>query len=140
MYQKSLGRVYGKTLDAKARDEDEAGVLESRAYLYSLIQQEISDGISSESIVVGGFSQGGAMSVFSGLTAPFKLGGVICLSAWLLLEHKFKEFIPESNPNKETPVFMGHGDSDPFVLYEWGLTTQQKLQELGFEVKLKAYE
>ncbi|KAF3074345.1 hypothetical protein CFAM422_003686 [Trichoderma lentiforme] len=137
---KTLGGASGRTLDAKARDEDEAGILESRAYLYSLIQQEVSEGISSERIVLGGFSQGGAMSIFSGLTAPFKLGGIVGLSSWMLLHHKFKEFIPESNPNKETPIFMGHGDIDQLVLYEWGLATEQKLKEFGFDVKLETYE
>ncbi|KAL7905926.1 Phospholipase/Carboxylesterase domain-containing protein [Trichoderma velutinum] len=137
---KTLGGASGRTLDAKSRDEDEAGILESRAYLYSLIQQEVSDGISSERIVLGGFSQGGAMSIFSGLTAPFKLGGIVGLSSWMLLHHKFKEFIPEANLNKETPIFMGHGDNDQLVLYEWGLATEQKLKEFGFDVTLETYE
>ncbi|KAL6862034.1 Phospholipase/carboxylesterase [Trichoderma novae-zelandiae] len=127
------------SLDGKSRDEDEQGILESRAYLYSLIQQEVSDGISSERIVLGGFSQGGAMSIFSGLTAPFKLGGIVGLSSWMLLSHKFKDFIPESNPNKDTPIFMGHGDADPLVLYEWGTATEKKIKELGFNVKLETY-
>ncbi|EHK21251.1 uncharacterized protein TRIVIDRAFT_52210 [Trichoderma virens Gv29-8] len=137
---KSLGPTAGGTLDARSRQEDEAGILESRAYLYSLIQQEVSDGISSDRIVLGGFSQGGAMSIFSGLTAPFKLGGIVGLSSWMLLSHKFKEFVPESNPNKETPIFMGHGDIDQLVLYEWGLATEQKLKEFGYDVKLETYE
>ncbi|PTB62221.1 Phospholipase/carboxylesterase [Trichoderma citrinoviride] len=136
---KALGPSAGRTLDGKSRDEDEQGILESRAYLYSLIQQEVADGISSERIVLGGFSQGGAMSIFAGLTAPFKLGGIVGLSSWMLLSHKFKEFIPESNPNKDTPIFMGHGDADPLVLYEWGTATEKKIKELGFNVKLETY-
>ncbi|KAH0490139.1 hypothetical protein TgHK011_001620 [Trichoderma gracile] len=136
---KALGASAGQSLDGKSRDEDEQGILESRAYLYSLIQQEVSDGISSERIVLGGFSQGGAMSIFAGLTAPFKLGGIVGLSSWMLLSHKFKEFIPESNPNKDTPIFMGHGDADPLVLYEWGTATEKKIKELGFNVKLTTY-
>ncbi|KAL7929964.1 Phospholipase/carboxylesterase/thioesterase [Trichoderma chlorosporum] len=137
---KSLGGAAGRNLDEKARDEDEDGILESRAYLYSLIQQEVSDGISSDRIVLGGFSQGGAMSIFAGLTAPFRLGGIVGLSSWLLLNHKFKEFIPESNPNKETPIFMGHGDADQLVLYQWGVATDQKLKALEFDVKLETYQ
>ncbi|KAL7941984.1 Phospholipase/Carboxylesterase domain-containing protein [Trichoderma barbatum] len=137
---KNLGGSTGQTLDGRSRREDEAGILESRAYLYSLIQQEVFDGISSERIVLGGFSQGGAMSIFSGLTAPFKLGGVVGLSSWMLLSHKFKEFVPEANLNKETPIFMGHGDADQLVLYEWGVATEQKLKEFGYDVKLETYE
>lgn len=96
-------------------------------------------GIPTDRIVLGGFSQGGGMSIFSGLTAPFKLGGIVGLSSWLLLSHKLKEFIPEANPNKETPIFMGHGDADQMVLYEWGLATEKKLKEFGYDVKLETY-
>ncbi|RFU80929.1 hypothetical protein TARUN_1275 [Trichoderma arundinaceum] len=136
---KSLGPSSTKSLDERARDSDEPGILESRAYLYSLIQQEVSDGISSDRIVLGGFSQGGAMSLFSGLTAPFKLGGIIGLSSWLLLSHKFSEFVPEANHNKETPIFMGHGDRDQLVLYEWGTATEKRLKDLGYDVKMNTY-
>jgi predicted esterase len=96
-------------------------------------------GISSDRVVLGGFSQGGAMSVFSGLTAPFKLAGIVGLSCWLTLSHKLKEFVPEANPNKETPIFMGHGNADQMVLYEWGTATEQRLKALGYDVKLETY-
>lgn len=138
--QKSLGAASKMTLDERSRDTDEAGILESRAYLYSLIQDEAAEGISSDRIVLGGFSQGGAMSIFSGITAPFKLAGIVGLSCWLPLSHKLKEFIPGTNFNQDTPIFMGHGDIDPVVLYEWGTATEQRLKELGYDVNRETYE
>jgi predicted esterase len=62
--------------------------------------------------VLGGFSQGGAMAIFSGITAKDKLGGIFGLSCYLLLHNKITSFLPANNPNKETPIFMGHGDSE----------------------------
>ena len=35
--------------------------------------------------------------------------------------------------NKNVPIFMGHGDSDPLVKHEWGLDTTKSLRELGFK-------
>lgn len=85
--------------DIKQR-EDEPGIVKSQAYLHSLIAGEIEKGIPSERIVLGGFSQGGAMSIFSGLTCPQRLGGIFGLSCYLLLQGKVKEMIPAENPNK----------------------------------------
>ncbi|KAI9897975.1 hypothetical protein N3K66_006335 [Trichothecium roseum] len=130
---KSLG--FKTTID----DEDAPGIQASQAYVHSLIQDEISAGISSERIIVGGFSQGGALSLFAGLTAPVKLGGVIGLSSWLPLNKTFRDSLPESNPNKDTPVRMFHGDRDPVVRYEAGDASQQKLKELGYDVTFNTY-
>ena len=80
----------GASAASKGQSEDAAGILQSRDYLHSLIQDEISAGIPADRIVMGGFSQGGAMSIFAGLTGPVKIGGVIGLSSWLLLKQTFK--------------------------------------------------
>jgi dienelactone hydrolase len=97
-------------------------------------------GIPSERIVLGGFSQGGAMSIFSGITAPTKLGGIFGLSCYLLLHNKIGEFVPKDNLNKATPIFMGHGDSDPLVKPQWGQMTAHLLKEAGWNVNLKFYK
>lgn len=90
----------------------------------------------------GGFSQGGAMSLFTGVTCPHKLGGIVGLSSYLLLHNKLKdilELLPGEPPNKDTPIFMGHGDSDPLVKHEWGQLTAKILTELGFTVDFHTY-
>ncbi|KAG5979233.1 hypothetical protein E4U55_005397 [Claviceps digitariae] len=123
----------------KGEDEDERGVLQSREYFHGLIQQEINGGIPAERIVLGGFSQGGAMSIFAGLTAPFKIGGIVGLSCWLLLHDSFKKYIPEGNANKSTPIFMGHGDQDPLVLYDHAKDSEKALTQMGYSVTFKTY-
>ena len=39
--------------------------------------------LTSEQIVLGGFSQGGGLALYTGLTHAEKLGGIIALSTWL---------------------------------------------------------
>ena len=99
-------------------------------------------GIPTERIVIGGFSQGGAVSLFSGLTAKVKLGGVVGLSSYLPINKKFTELIKDdaNNVNKNTPVFMGHGEADPMVRFELGKMSSDMLTELGFDVTLKSYK
>lgn len=126
--------------DGARRVEDEQGILASRDYFNELIKAEVDAGIPAERIVLGGFSQGGAMAIFSGLTSELKLGGIVGLSCWLLLSEKFKDLLPEGVPNKETKVFMGHGSVDPLVKTERGQQSYDKLKGTGFDVKFQLYE
>lgn len=126
--------------DLKEKSHDELGITKSRDYFNNLIQQEISEaGIPSDRIVLGGFSQGGAMSLFTGVTTHHRLSGFFGLSAYLLLGHKLKDLVPADKPNQNTPVFMGHGESDPLVKFVWGKATAEELQGLGFKVDFHGY-
>lgn len=132
------------TIDGSAeslrRNEDEAGILLSQAYFHELIQKEIDSGIPADRIVIGGFSQGGAMSIFSGLTAKVKLAGIVALSSYLLLSLKFADLVPKPQVNKDTPIFMAHGDSDQVVNPALGKMSFELLKEMGYNAKLKIYE
>jgi predicted esterase len=125
--------------DLANRSEDEQGIVRSQQVFHSLIADEIKNGIDSERIVLGGFSQGGAMSLMAGITCPTKLGGIFGLSCYMLLQGKVKEMVPSDAPNLKTPIFMGHGDADPLVKVQWGEATAQKLKDWGYEVDFKTY-
>ncbi|KAM0326197.1 hypothetical protein ACHAQA_006794 [Verticillium albo-atrum] len=133
--------VLDGSIESLRANEDDSGVRVSTGYFHGLIQAEVDSGIPSERIVLGGFSQGGAMALFAGLTAPVKLGGIVGLSCWLLLSGKFGEEIKEETKalNKETKVWMGHGGSDPLVRPELGKLSAESLKNLGFDVTLKFY-
>ncbi len=88
----------------------------------------------------GGFSQGGAISLFTGITCPDKLAGIFGLSSYLLLHDKIKDYVTEESTNKDTPIFMGHGDADPLVKYDWGVDTAKVLREMGWTVDLRTYK
>ena len=125
--------------DLTNRHEDEEGIIRSQKVFHSLIAEEIKNGIPTERIVLGGFSQGGAMSLMAGITCPTKLGGIFGLSCYLLLQSKVKDMVPAESPNQKTPIFMGHGDADPLVKVQWGQGTAEKLRSWGWEVDFKTY-
>ncbi|KAL1998924.1 hypothetical protein VTN02DRAFT_5338 [Thermoascus thermophilus] len=121
------------------RHQDEPGILRSRDYFTSLIKDEINKGIKPSRIVLGGFSQGGAMSIFTGLTGKEKLGGIFGLSCYLLLSDRIRDYIPEDWPNKDTPFFLAHGTEDDVVKYEHGKQTAQALKDMGLDVSFHSY-
>lgn len=71
-------------------EEDAAGMEKSKKLISELIDAEIKAGTDPNRIVLGGFSQGAAMSLLTGLTGDRKLAGVAALSGWLPLLKKFK--------------------------------------------------
>lgn len=97
--------------------EDESGIKRSAEYLHSLIEEEIKLGIRSDRIVVGGFSQGGAVAIYSALTYAKPLAGIVGLSTWLPLNKQFPGII---KGNSDIPMLQCHGDADPIVPFKWG--------------------
>jgi len=57
----------------------------------------------------------------------------------MLLHNKLKEFIPKEDFNKDTPIFLGHGDVDPLVKPVWAQRTREVLMREGFDVDLRIY-
>ena len=89
---------------------------------------------------LGGFSQGGAISLFTGITCHEKLAGIFGLSSYLLLHDKIKDYVKSDASNLNTPIFMGHGNADAVVRYEWGQQTASTLMEMGWEVDFRTYK
>jgi alpha-beta hydrolase superfamily lysophospholipase len=77
------------------------------------------NGIKSDRVVVGGFSQGGAIALLAGFTKSPAVGGIIAMSTWLPLRAKLvAPLFPEHALT--LPVFMAHGTADPVVKYSYG--------------------
>ncbi|KAL8926266.1 MAG: hypothetical protein Q9172_001860 [Xanthocarpia lactea] len=125
-----------------AQAQDQPGILKSRDYFHSLIKAEIDKGIPSSRIILGGFSQGGSIGIFAGLTSPYPLAGIFGLSSYLLLADALPNLITPAlkSANSSTPIFMGHGDLDPLVKLEWGQRTAEALKGLGWKVDLRVYK
>ena len=58
--------------DSFTSDIGEAKLMTS--YLHDVIKHEIDQGIQASNIIIGGFSQGGALALYTSLTSPWKLG------------------------------------------------------------------
>ncbi len=106
-------------------NEDEAGIKRAAAEVHGMINNEIKAGISANRVILGGFSQGGALALYSALTYPEKLGGVIGLSCWLPLHSQFPalKLCPDN-----VPLFLGHGDLDPIVTFKFGQLSHSVLK------------
>jgi phospholipase/carboxylesterase len=117
--------------------QDEVGIRGSHATVGSLIRRENERGIPTNRIVLAGFSQGGAMALFSGTRHAEKLAGIMGLSCYMLLE---ASFTAERCPaNQATPVFLGHGTQDPVVSITLGETTRRLLEGTGYAVEWHQY-
>lgn len=106
--------------------EDEAGIKTSQAYINALIQKEIDRGVPSERIVLAGFSQGGAMALYSALRYPRRLAGLLALSTYLPLQKKLASELQAANA--QLPIFMAHGVQDNVISLETAQATLAALQ------------
>ncbi|KAF8165667.1 Phospholipase/carboxylesterase/thioesterase [Crassisporium funariophilum] len=122
--------IYSFGLDA---EEDETAMLQSARLINQLITAEVDAGIEPSRIVLGGFSQGGTMSILTGLTGERKLAGIAVLSGWLPLRHKFKSMATQQAPT--IPIFWGTGSADPLVKIQLGKdSTEFLVQQLGIPI------
>lgn len=124
------------SLDRRA-PQDEAGIRASGAIVDELIRRENQRGIPTERIVLGGFSQGGAISLFAGPRYPEKLAGIMGLSCYMLLE----DLLPaeRTRVNFQTPVLLAHGTQDPVVDIRRGTEAKQLLEAGGYPVEWHTY-
>ena len=114
-------RAWYDILDAglALNEEDERGLRASQGAIAALLDKEIRRGIPASRIVLAGFSQGGAITLQTGLRYPHKLAGLLVLSGYLPLMSKVES---ERNAvNQLTPVFMGHGTIDNVVPMSLGI-------------------
>lgn len=118
-------------------DIDEAGVRDSIQKVERLVEAEKSRGIPARSIVLAGFSQGGAIALETGLRHAERLGGILALSTYLPLAPALEA---EASPaNRDVPIFMAHGTYDPIIPYFVGRRSREKLEALGYRVEWREY-
>jgi phospholipase/carboxylesterase len=118
--------------------EDEAGIRASQARIEGLMAREKARGVPAGSIVLAGFSQGGAVALQCGLRHPERLAGIIALSTYLPLPDKVESERSESN--RATPILMAHGIEDPIVPLKLAQASCSKLLTLGYDVEWHEYE
>ena len=116
---------------------DLAGVRESRAQLEALIEREDARGMPSERIVLAGFSQGGAIALYTGLRYAERLAGIMALSTYLIAPDKLA--LEASGANRKVPIFMAHGTADPVVRFQWGESSKRLLETAGYAVEWRSY-
>jgi phospholipase/carboxylesterase len=92
------------------------GVLRSRQLLFGLLDDLKAKGFPPEQITLGGFSQGGLMTVDVGLRYPHRLAGLVDISGWVFeIEKLMKEFSPVV---REQRLLITHGPFDPLIPFD----------------------
>ncbi|HYB32610.1 MAG TPA: hypothetical protein VED45_04185 [Steroidobacteraceae bacterium] len=117
--------------------EDESGIRASQGLIEDLIRRQNARGIRSERIVLAGFSQGGALALFTGTRYPERLAGIMGLSCYQLQSGRFDA--ERGAANQSTPVFLAHGLQDPVVAPALGEAACRQLQAAGYAVEWHVY-
>jgi phospholipase/carboxylesterase len=119
------------------RREDEAGVRASIARVHRLLEREIARGMPARRIVLGGFSQGCAITLGAGLRFGHRLAGLVGMSGYLPIAERTAA---ERHPaNADVPVFLAHGQRDAIVPLARGAASRDALQALGLPVQWQEY-
>ncbi|KAI8872781.1 acyl-protein thioesterase 1 [Ramicandelaber brevisporus] len=126
------------TLNDLDHQFDTRGAGASAVKIDALVESEVKAGIPSERIVLGGFSQGGALTLYTALTTERKFAGLVALSSYLPPDAKL--LAEPAQANKDTPIFMAHGDEDMVVQYPYGKKSYEKLKEMGYKAEFNTYE
>jgi phospholipase/carboxylesterase len=117
--------------------EDTAGFRDTNAQVGELIRKQIEHGIPAARIVLAGFSQGGAVSLYTGLRYPERLAGIMALSCYLPLAGTLAA--ERAPANAGLAMFMAHGLDDAVLPIGMGLDSREKLRALGYSVEWHQY-
>ncbi len=119
------------------QEEDRDGLEDSRRLVGQLITREKARGIPSNRILLAGFSQGGAVTLFTGLRHPERLAGLIALSTYLPVAESTPT--ERSEANGSTPVFMAHGTFDPVIPIALAQRSRQWLEKWDYPLEWHSY-
>lgn len=126
--------VHGFTADSQ---QDETGIQEAAQLLQSYIAKENKHGIDCSRIVIGGISQGGAVTLYSTFAIEQQpLAGVFVLSTWLPLHTSFPAVVKS---NQLVPILQCHGDADHLVTHEFGKMASQVISSFNDRLQFKSY-
>lgn len=120
-------------------EEDEVGMLKTVKYIESLIEACTRKGIPPNRIVLGGFSQGCAMSLLTDLISEKysgKLAGIVGLMGYLPLASTYRIQDLRAHASLppvvgEVPVFLARGQKDQLLPKRMWNQMLKKLEDLG---------
>ena len=122
-------------LDGGGRSINSHQLLASAMEVHKLIDIEIEKGIDSESIILVGFSQGGAVNYQAGLTYDKPLAGLLALSSFFPTA---AEVIPHP-ANQNLPILVCHGTADPVLNITLAEKSLEALKRMGYQPKYFTY-
>ena len=106
--------------------------------LHSFVAEAIQEvGAEPGQVILGGFSQGGGMTLRYGLLHPELFGGLVVLSGAFRNREETEAALPA---NRDQKIFIAHGTTDQVLPIEQGRDTQQFLAGAGYSPDYHEYE
>ncbi len=121
----------------RGESSDMAGVKKAEVQVRALIEREVARGVATSRIVVGGFSQGGALAAWVALRHEKPLAGLITLSTFLARNAPLEA--DASIANRSMSVFGAHGTRDQVVAIQHGRDLKERLTKIGCDVEWREY-
>ncbi|KAI7839106.1 hypothetical protein COHA_007111 [Chlorella ohadii] len=112
--------------------QDAEGMKDTLSYVEHLLEQQAAAGVPPSQVIIGGFSQGGAMALLA-LRSHHRLAGVLALSAFMPLTAEQPLF---ADANVQTPTLMTHGDADQVITLERAQRSVAGLTKPNFEFRV----
>jgi phospholipase/carboxylesterase len=125
------------SLDFGSRKQDVDGIKESATQINDLIDNEIARGVPASRVTLAGFSQGGAVALYAGLTGQHVLGGIMALSTYMPIQEVAIPLISEDK--KSVPIFMSHGEYDDVIHIKHAQQSLDSLKQQGLSVEWHSY-
>jgi phospholipase/carboxylesterase len=94
-------------------------------------------GVEPGPVVLGGFSQGGTMSVAHALSRPGRVRHILNFSGFLA-DHPAVRAAPDTVAGAR--FFWGHGRSDPAIPFELAIEGRRQLSEAGADLEARDYD
>ena len=108
--------------------EDKVGLERSLKLIRRLVNELIESGVPANKIIIGGFSQGGALAMYSLFQEMKVFAGAFSWSGYL----PRGETVPLGN---RTPVLLSHGTQDTVIPHRAVSAMPEILKEAGFQVQ-----
>jgi phospholipase/carboxylesterase len=135
------GYVMPAWYDVRAADfgarADVAGVRASRDRIEAMIAAERARGVAASRIVLAGFSQGGAIALYTGVRHAERLAGIVALSTYVVDP---PSLATQASPaNRDVPILMAHGTRDPVIPIALAEASRDALVSGGWRVEWHAF-
>lgn len=109
------------------------GIHRSRKLLFELLDDLRGKNFPADQITVGGFSQGGLMSVEVGLRYPRRLAGIVGISGWIFeLDGLIRDLTPVARSQR---LLITHGFFDPLLPFAESQAQVRRLSSAGVKVE-----
>ncbi len=128
---------YDILLDADDFRENFQHIRESQEIVHVFIKRELDRGVPESQILLAGFSQGGAIALYTGLRYPRRLAGLLILSGYLPVPSRLAQECHDAN--RDVPIFMAHGEADPIIRLARASESREHLQHHGYVVDWRTY-